>query len=132
MALDALKLAPNPPETGKITIFLKLKGLECSFFAISLFSNPLSPFIKVSNILNNRLTQNLALDALKLAPNPPNMGKITIFCKLKGLECSFFSYPTIFQPIESIYDSFKHSQLSVTPKLGHRGPKIGPNPTQNG
>ena len=43
-----------------------------------------------------------------------------------------FSYPAIFQPTESIYNSFKHSQSLVNSKLGPRGPKIGPKPTQNG
>ena len=57
------------------------------FVPIPLFSNPLSPFIIVSNILNYRLPQNWAIGPPKLAPNPPKIGKITIFLKLKGLEC---------------------------------------------
>ena len=83
------KLAPNPPKIGKITIFLKLKGLECSFLFVSPISTPMSPFIIVSNILNHRLPQNWIIGASKLGPNPPQMGKITIFPKLEGLECLF-------------------------------------------
>ena len=56
------------------------------FVPISPFSTPMNPFIKVSNIHNYRLPENWALGTPKLAPNPPKMGKITIFSKLKGLE----------------------------------------------
>ena len=59
------------------------------FVPIPLFSNPLSPFMIVSNILNYRLPQNWALGAPKWVPKPPKRGKMTIYPKLKGLECSF-------------------------------------------
>ena len=44
---------------------------------------PLSSFIIVSNIINYWLPQNWALGGPKLAPNPPQMVKMTIFPKLK-------------------------------------------------
>ena len=60
------------------------------------------------------------------------MGKITIFPKLKELECSFLFLSPIFHPTESIYNSFKHSRLLVTPESGPRGGQNGPKTTQNG
>ena len=99
---------------------------------IPTFSTPLSSLLIVLNLLNYRLPQNRALMVPKLAPTPPKMGKIYIFPKLKGLECSFLFQLSIFHPTESIHNSLKHSQLSVTPKLAPRGLKIGPKPTQSG
>ena len=63
------------PKSGKITIYPKLKKLECSFLFVSLpFSTPLSPLITVSNILNFRLPRNLAPRGPQISQNPPKMG----------------------------------------------------------
>ena len=83
MAPVVPKCVPKPPKMGKITIFQKLIGLERSFLFLS---HPLSSFIIVSNIFKHWLPYNLALVVSKWVPEPPKMGKSTIFEKLKGLE----------------------------------------------
>ena len=78
------------------------------------------------------VTPELGPRGAKWAPKSPKMGKITIFPKLKGLECSFLFLSPIFHPTESIYNSFKHSRLLVTPELGLRGAKWAPKPPKMG
>ena len=68
------------------------------FVPIPLFLTPQSPFIMVSNIPNYQLPQNWALGAPKWVPKPPKRGKMTIFPKLKGLECSFLFLSHHFPP----------------------------------
>ena len=102
------------------------------FGSIPPFYTPLSPFIIVSNIVIYWLPPNWAIGTPKLAPNLTKMGKMTIFPKLKGLECSFLILSPILHTTEWIYNIFKHSHLLVTPKLDPRDPKIGPKPIQNG
>ena len=68
----------------------------------------------------------------EMAQNASKMGKINVFQKLQWLECLFLFISPHFPPTESIYNSFKHSQLLVTLKLGPRGCKIGPKTIQNG
>ena len=86
LALGAPKLA----QTHKKLIKLETKRDRILIFVhIPPFPTPLSPVVVVSSILDHRLPQNYALGDPKLSPNPPKMGKIIIFLKLKGLECSF-------------------------------------------
>ena len=59
------------------------------FVPIPLFSNPLSPFMTVSNILNYRLPRNWTLEAPKLAPTLPKMGEITILGRFGALGPNF-------------------------------------------
>ena len=113
---------------GEITIFLKLKGLECSFFFYHWFSNPLSLFIIVSNILNYRLPRNWALYALKLAPNSPEICKITIFLKLKGLECLFLFLSRYFPTHWVHLWQFRTFSIIGYPEIGHSRPQNLPQP----
>ena len=78
------------------------------------------------------VTHKLGLGGTKIGPNPPKMGKITIFPKLKGLECSFLFLSSHFHPTESIYNSFIHFRLLVNTKLGPNLAKIGQNPPEKG
>ena len=98
------------------------------FVPIPLFYNPLSPFIIVSNILDYQLLQNWALDALKLAPNPPEMGKITIFLKLKGLECLFLFLSRYFPTHWVHLWQFRTFSIIGYPEIGHSRPQNLPQP----
>ena len=58
----------------------------------------LSPFIIVSSLPKLSVTPKLGPRSAKIGPEPPKMGKITIFPKLKGIEVSFLFPSPHFPP----------------------------------
>ena len=79
----------------------------CSYFPIFHSTESINNYYNSFYILNYRLPQNWALGA----PNPPKKGKIAIFPKLKGQECSFVFLSPIFHSTEDII-TFKNVNMS--------------------
>ena len=110
-------------ETWHIKHIIQYHISTAQYYSSHQFSTPRNIFAVRLEHNKNFSFPNLPFWGGKMAQNTSKMGKITIFPKLTGLECSFdlCSYPPIFHPTESIYNSFKHFRLLVTPQLGLRG-----------